>query len=50
MALQAPAGGYTASWVNSVLPEGVFYKNKNATWSDTFGATAIPYGWTVKTI
>lgn len=50
MSLTAPNTGYTDSWVSGVASSGVFVKNKNATWADSFGANAIPTGWSVETI
>ena len=37
------------NWVNGVSAEGVFVKNKNATWTTT-GASGVPTGWTIQTI
>ena len=38
-----------SNWVNGVASSGVFVKSSEATWEDTFGANAIPTGWTVQT-
>lgn len=47
MSLTAPSSTYTNNWVEDVPSGGTFYKNANATWSNTFGVSAIPSGWTV---
>lgn len=44
-----PSSSYTSDWVKNVPAEGVFVKNAAATWTDTFGTSAIPTGWTVET-
>ena len=45
----APSSSYTQDWVYGVASTGTFVKNKNATWTNTFGSSAIPTGWTVIT-
>lgn len=40
---------YSKNWVYAVSSTGVFVKNKDATWDNTFGVNAIPSGWTVIT-
>jgi hypothetical protein len=42
-----PATTYMDGWVNGVAPTGTFIKSKNATWTNTFGVSAIPNGWDV---
>ena len=37
------------SWVSNVAAEGIFIKNKDATWTTT-GASGVPTGWTVQTV
>lgn len=49
MALVVPSSAYTQNWVVNVPSGGTFYKNANAPWSNTFGTSAIPSGWTVVT-
>jgi hypothetical protein len=44
-----PSSSYLQSWVNGVSATGTFVKNSAATWTDTFGTSAIPNGWTVET-
>lgn len=44
-----PSTSYTRYWVKGVSASGTFVKNSAATWADTFGANAIPSGWTVET-
>lgn len=44
-----PSTNYMNQWVQNVPSGGTFYKNANATWSNTFGVSAIPSGWTVVT-
>ena len=43
-----PGTNYTSSWVSGVASTGTFVKNSAATWTDTFGVSAIPEGWTVE--
>ena len=43
-----PSSPYLSSWVNGVKSVGTFVKNAAATWTDTFGLSAIPTGWTVE--
>ena len=38
----------TTDWVDGVASSGTFVKNSAATWTDTFGTSAIPEGWTVE--
>ena len=45
----APSTTYMDSWVSSVASSGTFVKNSAATWTNTFGTSAIPSGWTVQT-
>lgn len=49
MLTTAPGGSYSGDWVYGVAASGTFVKNAAATWADTFGASAIPTGWTVET-
>ena len=44
-----PSTSYLNKWVDGVSPSGTFVKNSAATWTDTFGVSAIPEGWTVET-
>lgn len=44
-----PSSSYLSNWVSGVAASGTFVKNSAATWEDTFGASAIPTGWTVDT-
>jgi hypothetical protein len=44
-----PGTYYTPDWVSGVSSTGVFVKNSAATWTNTYGANAIPEGWTVQT-
>ena len=44
----APSNSYMSGWVSGVASEGTFVKNSAATWTDTYGASAIPTGWTVE--
>jgi hypothetical protein len=39
----------TLNWVKGVGSNGVFVKNSAATWSNTFGDSNVPTGWTVET-
>ena len=43
-----PGNSYTSFWVDGVASDGIFVKNRNATW-DEFGTRAVPVGWTVQT-
>ena len=45
----SPSSSYMNNWVQGVPSGGTFYKNANASWSNTFGNSAIPTGWTVVT-
>lgn len=49
MALSEPSSTYTYNWADGLPSTGTFIKNANATWTNTFGASAIPTGWTVET-
>ena len=40
---------YLNGWVSKVSASGTFVKNAAATWANSFGASAIPQGWSVKT-
>ena len=42
----APSSTHFSNWVDGVSPTGTFVKNSAATWTDTFGVSAIPEGWT----
>lgn len=44
-----PSTSYLNSWVTGVSSTGTFVKNAAATWTNTFGTSAIPSGWTVQT-
>ena len=44
-----PSSYYTPDWVSGVSSTGVFVKNSAAAWTNTYGANAIPEGWTVQT-
>lgn len=46
MFLTTPSNSYTHDWVVGVASEGVFVKNKDATWT-LVGDKAIPSGWAV---
>ena len=43
-----PSISYVKNWVTGVSPTGTFVKNSAATWTNTFGVSAIPEGWTVE--
>ena len=45
----APSSDYMSVWVTGVKSVGTFVKNAAATWTDSFGTSAIPTGWTVET-
>ena len=45
-----PSATYMNNWVYGVPSGGAFVKNASASWSNTFGVSAIPSGWTVTTI
>ena len=49
MTTTRPNNTPTGNWVRGVALTGTFVKNANATWSNTFGVSAIPSGWTVVT-
>ena len=44
-----PSSTYCNSWVSSVPAVGNFYKNQYVDWTNSFGTSAIPTGWTVST-
>lgn len=44
-----PSSTFLYDWVYGVASTGTFVKNKDATWTNTFGRNAIPTGWTVIT-
>ena len=44
-----PSTTYLNRWVYGVPSTGTFIKNAAAAWTDTFGTSAIPSGWTVQT-
>lgn len=44
-----PSSDYLYNWVDGVGATGTFVKNAAATWTDSFGTSAIPTGWTVET-
>lgn len=48
MLAQPPTSNLCFNWVNGVASSGTFVKNKNATWSNSYGVSAIPQGWTVE--
>lgn len=39
---------FCTQWVYGVSPTGTFFKDKGATWENTFGVDHIPEGWTVE--
>ena len=43
-----PSSTYLNGWVSGVSASGTFVKNSAATWANSFGASAIPEGWTVE--
>ena len=45
----APSTSYMFYWVRDVPSSGTFVKNSAATWTNSFGVSAIPTGWTVQT-
>lgn len=49
MFVTTPSASYTGYWVDGVAASGIFIKNSNATWPDTFDVNSIPTGWTVQT-
>lgn len=49
MCLTKPSTTYLYYWVNNVPSGGTFVKNSAATWTNSFGVSAIPSGWTVTT-
>ena len=42
------SSSYTGYWVSGVSPTGTFVKNSAATWTNKFGVSEIPEGWTVE--
>ena len=48
MFTSTPSSSYLSNWVSGVSASGTFVKNSAATWTDTFGVSAIPEGWTVE--
>ena len=46
--IDEPSESTTAEWLEGVSFTGTFVKSKKATW-DVWGASGIPYGWTVET-
>ena len=44
-----PSSTYMEEWVSNVASSGTFVKNSAAPWSNVFGISAIPNGWTVQT-
>lgn len=49
MWLAQPSTISFSNWANSVPTGGTFVKNASATWSNVYGISAIPEGWTVTT-
>lgn len=49
MFITTPSTNYMDGWVSGVNSSGTFVKNAAATWSNTFGTSAIPTGWNVDT-
>lgn len=45
----SPSISYMKTWVSGVAASGTFVKNSAATWTNSFGESAIPTGWTVET-
>ena len=43
----APGTSYTSNWVQQISGNGIFVKNKNATWSNGSTYSGIPTSWTV---
>mgnify|MGYP003556619499 CR=1 FL=1 len=48
MFITYPSSSYMGYWVENVPTTGTFVKNSAATWSNSFGTSAIPSGWTVE--
>lgn len=48
MTLDALSASFNGAWVYGVRAGGTFVKNSAADWEDTYGANAIPTGWTVE--
>lgn len=44
-----PNDDYTKQWVSGVAGNGVFYRNKNASWN-VIGNNGIPSGWTIQNL
>ena len=49
MGLTGPSSTYFNNWVLNVPRGGTFVKNSAASWTNSFGVSAIPSGWTVTT-
>lgn len=49
MAIDGVGGVNTQNWFNGVPTGGTFVKNANAIWTETFGTSCVPTGWTVIT-
>lgn len=47
--LTTPSDVYTEGWVTGVAGNGVFYRNKNASWN-VIGNNGIPFGWTIQNL
>lgn len=48
-ASNALSGTYTYNWVEGVSATGKFVSNVDALWTESFGKSAIPTGWTIET-
>lgn len=48
-ASNALSGSYTYNWVEGVSAAGKFVSNVDALWTESFGKSAIPTGWTIET-
>lgn len=48
-ASNALSGSYTYNWVEGVSATGKFVSNVDALWTESFGKSAIPTGWTIET-
>lgn len=46
LATDVSASNCLLGWVNAIKSSGTFYKNKDATWTNT-GISGVPSGWTV---
>lgn len=49
MSLNLPNTTGCYSWINNISSTGTFVKNALATYSHTYGTSALPRGWTFKT-